>query len=107
MRQRGVHTQPRCTARTEKHTWTQAAELNAAREIGAANVKSAPRDLKSVTGQVPIGAEEAAGALPEIRNDHDFGLIVSGAGFDPCLPVAHIVRRSQIRVPVTAPDFQA
>src|SRR5882724_3280660 len=107
MRQRGVHTQPRCTARTEKHTWTQAAELNAAREIEAASIKSAPGNLKGVTGQVPIGAKDATGSLPKIGNDHNLGFIISSAGFDPCLPLTHVVGRSQVCVPITAPDFQS
>src|SRR6476469_3587687 len=106
MRQRGVHTQPRCTARTEKHTWTQAAELNAAREIDAASIKSAPGNLKGVTGQVPIGAEDATGSLPKIGNDHNLGFIISSAGFDPCLPLTHVIRGSQVRVSVAPTDLQ-
>src|SRR4029077_7987161 len=42
----------------------------------------------------------------EIGNHHNFCLIISSAGFDPSLPLAHVVRRTQIRVAVTAPDLQ-
>src|SRR5260370_14557605 len=106
MRQRGVHTEPRCTARAEKHAGTQPAELNAAREIGAAEIESAPRYVKPVRRQVPVTTEEAAGALPEIGNHHDLGFIISRAGFYPCLPLAHVVRRSPLCVSVTDRNLQ-
>ena len=48
-----------------------------------------------------------AGALPEIGNDHNVGLVISGAGFDPCLPLAHFIGRSHVCVSVSAPDLQA
>src|SRR6266576_460172 len=107
MRQRGVHTEPRCTARAEKHAGTQPAELNAASEIGAAKIESAPGYVKPVRRQVPVTTEEAASALPEIGNDHNLGLIISRAGFDPCLPLAHLVRCSQVGVSVTASNLQS
>src|SRR6516162_1170500 len=107
MRQRSIDADYRSTARTEKHAWTQAAELNAAREIDAASINSAPGNLKGVTGQVPIGAEHATSSLPEIGNDHNLGLVIARAGFDPCFPLAHVIRRTEVGVSVTAPDLQA
>ena len=108
MRQRGVHAEPRCTARAEKHAGTQPAELNAAREIGAAKIESAPRVFeRRYCDKSRSATEDPAGPLPEIGNDHNLGLIISRARFDPCLPLAHIVRRSQVSVPVTAPDLQS
>src|SRR5207245_8261711 len=56
-----------------------------------------------VARNVAVPAKEAAGTLPEISNDHNVSLIISGAGFEPCLPLTHLVGRSQVCVPVTAP----
>ena len=63
--------------------------------------------MKRVTGNVPVAAEKASSTLPEIGNDHNVGLVISRASFQPRLPLAHFIRRSQVRVPVTAPDLQA
>src|SRR6266487_3856234 len=106
MRQWSIHPGLRKPARAEKYAWAQAACLNAARKIQNAKIASPPGYLKRVTGQVPIGAKEAAGTLPEIGNDHNFCLIISCAGFDPCLPLAHLIRRSQVCISVTAPYLQ-
>ena len=80
---------------------------NAARLIPAASIESPPRYLKGVTGNVPVAAEKASSTLPEIGNDYNVGLVISRASFQPRLPLAHFIRRSQVRVPVTAPDLQA
>src|SRR6202035_2520351 len=32
--------------------------------------------------------------------------VISGAGFDPCLPLSHVVGGSEVCVPVTAPDLK-
>src|SRR6266481_3101188 len=90
----------------KKQFGDQAEDANTSREVSAAKIASSPGDLKCVTGQVPIGAEETTGPLPEIGNDHDVSLIISRAGFNPCLPLAHVVGRSQICVPIAASDFQ-
>src|SRR6266853_6674680 len=107
MRQRGVHAELRKTSGAEKHSREQAELSNAARFLKAAVVESPKTCLKGVTGNVPVTAKEAAGTLPEIGNDHNIGLVISGAGFEPCFPLAHVVGRSQICVPVSAPDLQA
>ena len=72
----------------------------------AAIIASSPGYLKRVAGNVPVTAEEAAGTLPEIGDDNDIGLVISGPGFQPCLPFAHVVGCSEVCVPVTPPDLQ-
>src|SRR5216110_3120831 len=106
MWQRGVHAKLRKTSGAEKHFREQAEHSNAARFSRDASVDATPGCLKGVTGNVPVTAEEAAGTLPEVGNDHNVGLVISGASFQPCLPLAHIVGGSQVCVPVTAPDLQ-
>src|SRR6266550_1125293 len=108
MRQRGVHAELRNTSGAEKQFRDQAETYktsNMAREGPAAKIVSPPRYLKGVTGEIPIGAEKPAGTLPEIGNDHNVGLVISGAGFDPCLPLAHVVGCSHVCVSVTASDL--
>src|SRR6266403_15502 len=106
MRQRGVHAKLRKTSGAEKHVREQAELSNAARFTRVASIEPTPGSLKGVTGNVPVAAEDAAGPLPGIGNDHNVGLVITAAGFQPCLPLAHVVGRSQICVPVTAPDLQ-
>src|SRR6266480_4758485 len=106
MWQRGVHAKLRKTSGAEKHFREQAEHSNAARFSRDASVDATPGCLKGVTGNVPVTAEEAAGTLPEVGNDHNVGLVISGASFQPCLPLAHVIGRSQVCVPVTAPDLQ-
>src|SRR5213079_1825273 len=106
MRQRGVHAKLRKTSGAEKHFREQAEHSNAARFSWDASIDPTPGCLKGVTGNVPVAAEETAGTLPEIGNDHNVGLVITGAGFQPCFPLAHVVGRSQVCVPVTAPDLQ-
>src|SRR5256885_12976511 len=106
MWQRGVHAKLRKTSGAEKHFREQAEHSNAARFSRDASIDATPGCLKGVTGNVPVTAEEAAGTLPEVGNDHNVGRVISRASFKPCLPLAHIVGRSQVCVPVTAPDLQ-
>ena len=106
MRQRGVYTKNRITSGAEEYAWQQAAASNAAREIPAAIIEPPKGYLKPVTGDVPVAAEEAAGTLPEIGNHHNVGLVVSRAGFYPCLPFTHVVGGAQVCVPVTPPNLQ-
>jgi hypothetical protein len=63
--------------------------------------------LKRVTRQVAVAAEDAAGTLPEIGDDNDIGLVISRPSFQPCLPLTHVVGRSEVCIPVTPPDLQA
>src|SRR5439155_11118519 len=106
MWQRRVHAKLRKTSGAEKHFREQAEHSNAARFSRDASIDATPGCLKGVTGNVPVTAEEAAGTLPEIGNGHNVRLVISRAGFNPCLPLAHVVGGSQVCVPVTAPDLQ-
>src|SRR5437762_7207554 len=106
MWQRGVHAKYRGPARAEEHFWDQAVELNTARLRPTATLESPKRYVKGVTGQVAVAAEKPTGTLPEIGDDNDIGLVISGPGFQPCLPFAHVVGCSKVCVPVTPSDLQ-
>src|SRR6266508_1146398 len=107
MWQRGVHAELRKTSGAEKHFREQAEHSNAARFTHDAVVESPKAGEIRVGRNVPVAAEKASSTLPEIGNDHNVGLVITGAGFEPCFPLAHVVGRSQICVPVTTPDLQA
>src|SRR5438093_13080887 len=97
MRQRSVHTDRRKkTGAPEKQPGNQATVLHAAREIPAACVESPKGNKEAVRGNVPIPAENPAGALPEIGNNNNISLVINGAGFQPCLPLAHFVGGTQV-----------
>src|SRR5436190_16641914 len=76
-----------------------------AREVSAAIIESTPRDEIPVGRNITVAAEKTACALKEIRNDHNIGFIISGARFDPCLPLTHIVGGSQVCVSISPPDL--
>src|ERR1700726_2620767 len=92
--------------RAEKQFRDQAEASNAARFVPASGVKSSKRCEIPVGRNVAIGAEEATGTLIEISDYHNVGLVISGAGFDPCVPLTHVVGCSEVCVPVTAPDLK-
>src|SRR5437867_7973419 len=108
MRQRSVHIDLRQTvgALTEKQPRQQATVLHTAREIPAASFKSAKRNKEGVPRKVPVTAENSAGTLPEIGDHHNISLVVAGAGFQPCLTLAHVVGGSQVCISVGAPNLQ-
>ena len=106
MRQRRIHTRLRQAARAEKHAREQAAAANATREIPTALIKSAEGNKESVCRNVAVRAEEATSALPEIGDNNNVCLVIADAGFQPCLPFAHVVGGSQICVPVSSSDLQ-
>ena len=60
-----------------------------------------------VAGDVAVAAEQATGALVEIGNDNDVGLVIARAGFQPRFPFTHVVGRSHVCVSVSATDLQA
>ena len=80
---------------------------NVTREVSAASIGSSKPVEIPVARNIAVAAEKAACALPEIGNDHNIGLIVAGASFQPRLPFTHVIGRSEIRVAVSATDFQA
>src|SRR5207249_7167020 len=106
MRQRSVHTELRKARGAEKEARQQTATLNAAREIPTARIESTKRTKEPVGRNIAVTTEKAIEAFPEIGDDHDIGLVVSGAGFQPCLPLTHLIGCSQVCVPVRAPDLQ-
>src|SRR5213075_2465430 len=97
MRKRGIHTRYRITSWSEEQARKQTSALNAARFVAAPIIKPAKRYLKPIAGNIPVAAEDTIEALPEIGNHHDIGLVIAGAGFDPCFPLAHLIGRSQVR----------
>src|ERR1051326_1303998 len=105
MRQRSVHTENRISPWAEKQAWQQAFISNSAGEINAARIKSAKWGKEGIGGNIAIGAENSTGAFPEIGNHHDIGLVIAGAGFDPCFPLTHVIGCSQVCVSVTAADL--
>src|SRR5437762_13604220 len=99
MRQRGVHAELRKTSGAQKHFREQAERSNAARSTRGASIGPSKGCLKGVTGNVPVAAEATAGTLPEIGNDHNVGLSITGAGVQPSFPLAHGGGRSQLFAP--------
>src|SRR5438270_10571451 len=111
MRNRGVHTGLRETALArrsvgEKQAREQAFTPNAAGEVTTARIESSEAREIPVGRNVAVPAKEAVQALPEIGNDHDIGLVISGASFQPGLPFAHLIGSSQVCVPVLPTDLQ-
>src|SRR6266481_6295426 len=99
----------RCVC-AEKQAGDQTATATTAivtREVSAASIKSAKPPEISVTRNIAVTAENAAGALPEIGNDYDIGLVIAGGGFDPCLPLTHLVGGAQVCVSVGGSNLQA
>src|SRR5439155_3655636 len=105
MRQRRIHTKLRSTTRTEEHAGKQTAALNATREVAAACIESTKRNKETVGRDITVTTEHAAKAVPEISDHNDVGLVIAGASFDPCFPLAHLVGSSQVCVPISTADF--
>src|SRR6266516_8224468 len=106
MRQWCIHTKYWSTAGAEKHTRQESATLNTARKITAARIKSSKRNEETVARNIPVTAEDPVEALPEISDHNDVSLVVAGAGLDPCVPLTHLIGRSQIGVAVLRSYFQ-
>src|SRR6266550_2547133 len=108
MWRRRIHADLRQTvgALTEKQSGNQAAVYDAGRLISAASIEPTPGYLKRVAGNVSVTAENATGALEEVGNYYDVGLVITGASFQPCLPLTHLVGCSHVCVAVSASDLQ-
>jgi hypothetical protein len=104
---RGVHAGLRETPWAEKHARDQAEASNPAGFIRVARIASSKRNKEGVGRNVAVATEDATGTLPEVGNDDNIGLVIAGAGFQPYLPLAHVVGRSKVCVSVTAPDLNA
>src|SRR6266550_8804772 len=107
MRQRRVNPKLCWPRRSEEHPGKQPTALHTPGEVAAARVKATEGYKKAVGRDVAVTTEHAIKALPEIGNDHDISFVVPGAGFDPALPLAHFIGRSQVCISVSAPNLQA
>ena len=106
MGKRRVHARLRKTARAKKHAGVQAKALDAAREIAAADVVTSEGNEEGIRRNVAVPAKEPVETLVEVGDDYDIGFIVACARFDPCLPLTHLVRGSQVSISVAAANFQ-
>ena len=97
----------RRAVRAEKQARKQSEASDPAREVAAAIIESSKPDEIAVGRNIAVAAKEGTATLPEIGNDHNIGLVISCAGFEPCLPLAHVIGGSEVCVSVTAPDFQS
>src|SRR4029077_8695286 len=75
--------------------------------ILAASVESAKRFKEGAGRKVAVAAKDTTSAFPEIGNHYEVSLVISSTGFQPCFPLAHVVGRSQVCVPVRPSNFQA
>src|SRR5205814_10602255 len=107
VRQWRVHTRLGRPVRAEKHTREQAEVANATEEKPAALIESSKGNKESIGRNVTIRAEETTGALPEIGDNKNICLVISGASYQPCLPLAHVIGCSQVRIPISATNLQA
>src|SRR4029078_12599079 len=97
----------RRSVRAEKQTGDQTFSLHSALKIPTANVESSKWKKVPVAGNVAVTAEQATGALIEIGDHHDIGLVIAGAGFQPRFPFTHIIGPSHFCISVGATDLQA
>src|SRR5438067_520602 len=106
MGKRRVHAWLRKTTWAKEHAGVQAKALDAAREIAAADVVTSEGNKEGIRRNVAVPAKEPVETLVEVGDDYDIGFIVACARFDPCLPLAHLVRGSQVGISVAAANFQ-
>src|SRR5438128_822219 len=84
----------------------QAKASHAARESAAADVVTSEGNEEGIRRNVAVPAKNPVETLVEVGDDYDIGFIVASACFDPCLPLAHLVRGPQIGIPIAAANFQ-
>src|SRR6185312_14137446 len=85
MRWRRVNPKLCWPSRSEEHSGKQPTALHTAGLVTAAHLKPTKRHKEAVGRKIQVSTEYATRALPEIGNDHDIGLVIAGARFDPCL----------------------
>src|SRR5262249_10739526 len=103
---RRVYSRHRKTARAEKHAGHQAQACYTTREIAAADVITSEGNEEGISRNVAVPAKEPVETLIKVGDHYDVGFIVASARFDPCLPLAHLVRGTQIGIPIGAANFQ-
>src|SRR5437763_3887229 len=74
-------------------------------KIRAAIIKSAPRKLVRVTGNVAVATVDG-GPIVGIGNDHDIGLLISRPGNHPRLELACVIGGAKVGIADTASDLQ-
>src|SRR5438094_8477262 len=74
-------------------------------KITTAKIKSAPRKLVRVTGNVAVATVDG-GPIVGIRNDHDIGLVISRPGNHPRLELVCVIGGAQVRMANTAANLQ-
>src|SRR5438874_12115500 len=74
-------------------------------KIRAAIIKSAPRKLVRVTGNVAVATIDGS-PIAGIGNDHEIGLVISRAGNHPRLELACVIRGAQVCVANTGSNLQ-
>src|SRR6266566_1770399 len=74
-------------------------------KIRAAIIKSAPRILVRVTGNVAVATVDGS-PIVGIGNDHDIGLVISRSGNHPRLELACVIGCAQVRIANTASNLQ-
>src|SRR5215472_7078501 len=98
--------------RTEKQSRDQVIHVRKKRKSSnptgkkrIAKIMRSPGNREKVTLNVAVATVNSS-AIVKVGNHKDIGLIISRAGFEPALPFAHVVRGSQICVPIAATDLQ-
>ncbi len=71
----------RRSVRAEEQTGNQSETLHLALFVPAANIESSKWNKVPVAGNVAVTTEQATGALIEIGDDNDIGLVISRPGF--------------------------
>ena len=92
--------------RAEKQARNQAERSDAAGEICTAEIKSTPANCVRVTAKETVVVVDG-GTIVKIGNDHNIGLVISHAGFEPNLPLTRIVGGTHVCVPIAASDLKA
>src|SRR5436305_12309634 len=100
MRRRGVRPKNRRTAARNKSN-----VLRSTWEIAAAGVKPTPSFELPVLGDITIGAVDIP-AILEFREDHNIGLVVTGAREQIGRFFRRIIGSARVGVAITAPHLE-
>src|SRR5437763_603570 len=73
-------------------------------KIATAKIKSAPRKLVRVTGNVAVTTIDG-GPIVGIGNDHNIGLVISRAGNHPSLELSRVIGGTQVGIANTASNL--
>ena len=106
MRQRCVNSKCWGATRTEEKAGKQPTALHTPGFVTTARIEASEWNKESVRRNITVTTEHATSALPEIGDHNDVGLVIARASFDPSLPLAHLVGRSEVCVPISTADFQ-